>query len=320
MIEAKAPGKLVLTGEYAVLAGAPALVMAIDRHVTCRINPSRTGAWEFTSHGFEAHSIHSRDTLPNDPQNPAALAYHAIRHLRLDLATMPEHLKIEIDSRPCFHEGKKLGIGSSAACVVAVTAAFANLCDTTYTLGELLNIHRNLQGGSGSGLDVATSHHGGVIRFQNGELQAANIPDDFNHVFVYPGSSAQTRKLVQRFNDWRKIERLPQELLRLIDVATTVADPATNFYENVTEYISALRALDAAAKIGIFSEEHLRALTLAERLKVIYKPCGAGGGDIGVAMAPDPGALTAFKSAVTEQGFIAVPAEITKDGVQVRSD
>ena len=318
MIEAKAPGKLVLTGEYAVLAGAPALVMAIDRYVTCQIKPSVTGTWEFTSHGLEAHSIHSRDTLPKDPQHPAALAYQAIRHLRLDLATMPKHLKIKIDSRPCFYKGEKLGIGSSAACVVAVTAAFAKLCDTTYTLGELLNIHRNLQGGSGSGLDVATSHHGGVIRFQNGELEKAEIPKDFNYVFVYPGSSAQTQKLVKRFNDWRKIERIPKELQRLIEQATAVACPSTNFYESVTEYICALRALDEAAKIGIFSEEHLHALTLAERLNVIYKPCGAGGGDIGVAMAADPGALTAFKSEITEQGFIVVPAEITKNGVEVR--
>ena len=31
-MKARAPGKIVLTGAYAVLAGAPALVIAVDRH------------------------------------------------------------------------------------------------------------------------------------------------------------------------------------------------------------------------------------------------------------------------------------------------
>jgi phosphomevalonate kinase len=34
---ASAPGKLILTGEYAVLFGAPALVMAVDRRATVQI-------------------------------------------------------------------------------------------------------------------------------------------------------------------------------------------------------------------------------------------------------------------------------------------
>ncbi|HEY6036147.1 MAG TPA: hypothetical protein VIV58_17845, partial [Kofleriaceae bacterium] len=39
---ATAPGKLILTGEYAVLDGAPALVVAVNRRVTAR---RRTGPY-----------------------------------------------------------------------------------------------------------------------------------------------------------------------------------------------------------------------------------------------------------------------------------
>ena len=37
MIVASAPGKAVVSGEYAVLAGAPALIAALDRRVTCTL-------------------------------------------------------------------------------------------------------------------------------------------------------------------------------------------------------------------------------------------------------------------------------------------
>ena len=37
---AEAPGKLVILGEYAVLTGAPALVLAVDRYCRAEIAPS----------------------------------------------------------------------------------------------------------------------------------------------------------------------------------------------------------------------------------------------------------------------------------------
>ena len=44
---ATAPGKLILTGEYAVLDGAPALVVAIDRRVVARRRVSPRGSSPF---------------------------------------------------------------------------------------------------------------------------------------------------------------------------------------------------------------------------------------------------------------------------------
>ena len=52
MIEVSAPGKLVVSGEYAVLTGAPALVAAVDRRVTCTLAPRHSGGWRFVSTGF----------------------------------------------------------------------------------------------------------------------------------------------------------------------------------------------------------------------------------------------------------------------------
>jgi phosphomevalonate kinase len=50
---ARAPGKLVALGEYAVLDGAPAVVLAIDRYVEASIEPSTDGRCRLTTRSSE---------------------------------------------------------------------------------------------------------------------------------------------------------------------------------------------------------------------------------------------------------------------------
>ena len=49
MLVARAPGKLVALGEYAVLDGAPAVVLALDRYVEAAIEPSADGLCRLTT-------------------------------------------------------------------------------------------------------------------------------------------------------------------------------------------------------------------------------------------------------------------------------
>ena len=316
LVHTSAPGKLVLAGEYAVLAGAPAVVAAVDRRVTCRIDARDAGGWAFRSHGFDAVSRHRRDALPDVAGDPATLAHHAIRRLGVDTQALPQHLVIEIDSRPCFHDGAKLGLGSSAAATVAVAGAMAHIAGRDCNLNQLLAIHRDLQGASGSGLDVAAAFRGGVIGYQAGEAWSIQFSSSVRYVFVYLGWSTETREFVRRFNDWRR-DGEPLELRHLVERAQAVAEAGGSFLEPLAEYVDALRVLDRAAGIGIFSEPHRAAARLARRHGVLYKPCGAGGGDMGVALSEDGDALEAFRTAVGQAGLEVVPAEIDRCGLAV---
>ena len=314
-IEATAPGKQVLTGEYAVLVGAPALAAAVDRRVTCRITPATEGDWSFVCHGYEARAAHRRDELPDS--GPAALARFALTSLDIDPRTLPAHLRIEIDSRPFYQDREKLGFGSSAACAVAITAALAGLARVTApTLQHALATHRSWQGGAGSGVDVAASYCGGVIRYQDGRPQKARLPSNIHHTFVFTGVGADTRVLVRRFDAWRG-DGLPPELRDLVRAASAIADSPSSFLDLLAEYIDALIAMDRAARIGIFSPQHLLAMRLAKEFGVLYKPCGAGG-DMGMGVARDPGALAAYRRRIEGEEFLVVPTEISRHGQQVR--
>ena len=82
-------------------------------------------------------------------------------------------------------------------------------------------------------------------------------------------------------------------------------------------YTAALRALDDVAHLGIFSAAHRLLSGLAEDHGVVYKPCGAGGGDLGMAFAIDTRALESFERAARAAGFKRLPLELDEHGITV---
>lgn len=317
-IRASAPGKLVLSGEYAVLVGAPALVAAVDRRVTCTLAPRCRGGWRFASTGFEAQAVLSRaQMLRAAPTTLAGIARRV-----LPAAALPEHLHVAVDSAPCFHDGAKLGVGSSAATVVALAGALAALGGEMPTLDALYDLHGALQGG-GSGLDVAAAVTGGVIRFQERRIAPARLPQGLHVVFVFVGTSSRTPELVARFDAWRTLPgRRTRALEQLADAAQGVTDCTANaesFVVALGEYALALERLDRAARIGIFDAGHRRAAHIAAGCGVAYKPCGAGGGDTGFAASTSAADAEAFAHEVENAGLIVLKMEFSPDGLDVRS-
>ncbi len=313
-IEASAPGKLVVSGEYAVLAGAPALVAAVDRRVTCVLSPREAGGWHFVSRGFVGdETLSKEDVFRTPPTVVAGIARRAIAE-----AVAPRHLHIAIDSSPCYRHGVKLGVGSSAALVTAVAAAFGALGDDMPRLSDLYDIHADLQGG-GSGLDIAAAVTGGVIRFQHRRASPARLPAGLHTMFVFVGASTRTSDLVDKFETWRG-GSVPPALERLAAAAAEVADCTVNaetFVAALGDYADVLERFDRAARIGILGPGHVRARKLAADRGVVYKPCGAGGGDTGMAVAVDAAALAAFGRDVETEGLTMVPMEISPNGVTV---
>jgi len=317
-VESSAPGKLVLSGEYAVLAGAKALVAAVDRRVVCLLHRRNEADWSFKSRGYFFESSHTADELFRDlpDEDPARF----IAHLSTPNA-LPRHAAVTIDSSPFYLRKQKLGIGSSAAVTVALGNALAALDGHEMGVERLQQAHRTFQRGVGSGLDVAAAYRGGVILYQNNQAETHGIDPNVHYGFVFAGESTQTPRMIARFNEWRG-ETTPASLAELVSAANGVVEAslkANAFMSCMKDYIGALVQLDQDAQIGIFGPGHKAAMGLAERHGVLYKPCGAGGGDMGVAFSTEDGALTRFKRDVEEQGLNVVRLEIEDDGVQVRT-
>ena len=326
-IHTLAPGKVVLWGEYAVLAGAPAAIMAVNRYARVRLTPATS--LQITAEGFLGPGIHAPTT--NFTQLAVAqMAETTLQQLAFDQYPYPVHL--HTDSRDLYQAAasnqaataqmkpQKLGLGSSAAVCVATYLALCTLLDHRPQLAEALVIHRNFQNGSGSGLDIATSWHGGTISFQtsaklqNNAAKPLTLPKDLHWSLYFTGLSSATPTMLRSFAQWRA-----QGQTHVLEDLCRYSADLTNHctLAQLITYTQCLVELDQQAQLNIFTHEHRQLATIAVDMGLVYKPCGAGGGDIGMVFSDDPERLANFDNQALQTGAVKLDVEIAQHGVRV---
>ncbi|HEY3821617.1 MAG TPA: hypothetical protein VGL81_30830 [Polyangiaceae bacterium] len=272
-----APGKLVLTGAYAVLEGAPAIVAAVDRYAVVDVS---------APDDVDVRALHDQD-------------------------------------------GRKLGLGSSAASMVASQGARAlargeDLGDPRVRGSIFQGVreaHAHEQRG-GSGVDVAAAVHGGVLRYatdgEEASIRAIELPPRVVLRAFWSGSSARTSELRARVDALRARSPLALARLRLLAaVAASAVDAgdARAFVRAASDYGRALDVLGRAADAPIVLRAFAELAGLADPHDAAFLPSGAGGGDVAVwlALAPPP---ASFVDRAGELGMRPLPLTVDRGGVR----
>ncbi len=352
-VEATAPGKVFLLGEYAVALGGPAIVATVNRRLGCRAKRSAgTGRLTIRA-GAETYRgrLHDENVadVPTGCRFVAAAARVSVRHLQMRDVDLDYETWSDLD-----RDGPKVGLGGSAACVAAVTAATHALAgeDETAALERAalgVAAHRLAQGG-GSGADVVASTLGG-IQWITG-LDASDVPKTVGQctvsaairaeALVLPselaldvvgtGESASTGPRIRRF-----VERATSEApagassRRILRSWSAGMGTAVDEFRDACEAASPSRALDAVrlartllgrlgavAGIRIWTGPLRRACeTLGAETALAIKPSGAGGGDCAVAIGA-AGLREPLRQAWREAGLQPLEAEVSPDGARVR--
>ena len=337
-IVASAPGKLVLLGEYAVLAGAPALVLAVERRGRAALAPSGSHCWEIISPtlGLQARFHLQHDEAIWHGPAPAELVWVATLLARFPQVDRLHPCRIELDS-DAFYLGRpgartKLGLGSSAALAVALLGALHALANVAPpTLGEAIAAHRAIQHGHGSGIDIAASLAGGMSRFQlTGDAARADpttLPEGVGWACVYSGHPASTRAMLGTVAAWR--EREPTTYAQYMHGLATIssrgidalaAHDAAAFLSCLHDYATVLARFGEAAGVDIVSRGHRAIATIAADCGCVYKSCGAGGGDIGVTFAVEDTRLREFSERALRAGYPVIGLEADPKGLEVVSN
>ena len=293
-MKARAPGKLVLSGAYAVLEGVPALVTAVDRFVIA-----------------DAARPAERVT----PEVKAALGELAAPWFDASALREGEH---------------KLGIGSSAAILVASLAA--RLVAKHGALGDselvervfapALAAHARAQGG-GSGVDVAAAAYGGTLCYRRTAhapvVARVTLPRAVVIETWWSGEPATTSELVGRVHGLRA--RDPETFATLLgaqaDAArraerAVLAGDAPGFVSALHGQRAALAALGRAAGADIVTAAAARLAAAASPAAVL--PAGAGGGDVLLHVGLEPSTAD-FHAVAAELGHRLVPLGLHARGV-----
>jgi phosphomevalonate kinase len=305
----QAPGKVLLIGEYAVLEGGPAVVAAINRRAVGQF----------------------MDAL--DPESPliAEAVGVTIAALGDRGAALPPG-SVLVDSAELSSDGKKLGLGSSAATAVAAVGAMLEFAGVPLASnGDLLfsladTAHRRAQGGIGSGADVAAATHGGLLSYMRpgggvpvirklGPLTAVEL------VVFSTGEPSSTVDRLRAVNDLG--QRAPEqhrwliaELRRAAEtfIESMILNDARGIIAATRSAAQVMSALGRAAEVAISTPTLSKLEKLAEELGGAAKPSGAGGGDVGVAFLPDRTAAAAFSVRAPALGVQVLDLAIDHEG------
>lgn len=187
-----APGKIILSGEHAVVYGKPALALAVDRRMRVSFEPDRLPriSWHTGEHShslgldrfsglrrrldsyFERY-MRGELSIGQILRKPGELVFYAVDMARVlsGLEQLPKG-RVRIDSEIPIGAG----MGSSAALIACLLKLFGRFDSRDDLIRQVRHCER-LQHGRGSLIDAATVCSGGLVRVQEDRIEASALPE-----------------------------------------------------------------------------------------------------------------------------------------------
>lgn len=327
-----APGKLFLAGEYSVLWGGVARVLAVGPRVRAyvRRRPDRR------VDVLLAEGRLSGSTTPLGARwdsTPTASFHFVARTIDLAMRAVAQDgpgFSIAFEASPTAN-GQKLGFGSSArACVLAAEACRTVMGASFDALKLALVAHASAQGGKGSGADVAACFAGDVVRYRKADvsalIEAGNrggfggalssappvdvwrvMPPRLPMLYVFSGQSASTPSLISEVERTLDVEGRQRFVLQSDALGGQLEEAlARGDFPGARAAATELQAL--LFSLGPTKTPGLeRALALAASAGCAGKQSGAGGGDGCLIFAPDEQARAAVKEMFEARDMLALP-------------
>lgn len=280
-LTASAPGSIMMTGEHAVVYGAPAIVCAIEQRIRIRVSTRAD------------REIHIESALAAHHTDLATLADHP--QLRFLIAALRQNppasgLDIAIDS----DIDPTLGLGSSAAVTAAITALLYRLRGQN---PDLLALHRaayrtilTVQQ-RGSGADLAASLAGGIIAYQNRPFTVITpLPAPPSGLSLrYAGYKTPTAEVLARIAASATVD--PEYYRDLYDrmgassarsIAAAERGDWADFYHELNQY------QEHMTELGVCDHTQAEHLAAARPQAHAVKISGSGLGDCILALADQP--------------------------------
>lgn len=308
-VKVSAPGKIILSGEHAVVYGCPAILTAINRRLTVLVTP------------FFKNKIITPE--------PPALAKFARDFVLKTLSKPKEKLKIKISSE--IPVG--CGMGSSAALAVAMTTALFKFFNQSFDKEKINEIAYEIekkQHGNPSGGDNTIVTYGGFLWYRKeAEFLKLFKPLNFNlerlpsFVLINTGRPVETTgEMVASVGKlYERNPRQTEEIFNEIEKTTKQLLIAFRQVDNkaVGEAIRENERL--LEELEIVSDSAKKIIREIEQEGGVAKICGAGGikKGSGIILAFHPEKKLPFAIA-RKRNLPAFEVKLGEEGVRVEKD
>ncbi|MDF2529465.1 MAG: putative phopshomevalonate kinase [Gammaproteobacteria bacterium] len=292
-LTARAPAKLIISGEHAVVHGCPALAIAVNRYSDTTVS----------SHSMP-HVLFDLVNLPHKRQR----TLKALRQLKSrlhnsynaflrgekgirDVLKKPFELleyttsnlidKLDIDPKQGLniHTHSTIptgcGMGSSAAAIVSTNYALARFLNREISPQDLQSLNlaaENLQHGKSSGLDLYISSHGGCHYFQQGQAESRNLPNfSLKIINTGPPQSSTGECVNHTFGP------LKSEILRQAFTEVTKRVDSAWQEQNLEQFMQGIKDNHRLlCQLGVVPPNIQSLIAELEGLGAAAKVCGAG--------------------------------------------
>lgn len=312
----------MLSGEYAVLDGAPAICMAVNRRARVVIADIDSAWSEVRAPGFTDSVGRFKSVNGRIQWQDGQTSFEVVDAVLNAAGLEPtDAMSIDMNTSEFIDPAmqRKIGIGSSAAITVALCAAVGNSTDLAVLTTLAQRAHADLQKGAGSGVDIACSLSGGLIeyRMEGASVTTLKWPEGLSYRLLWTGIAASTRE---------KLSKLAASVSQpsragLVSASESLAlawqsSDAKQLIAEYRDYCQQLHQFSVDHELGIFDAGHAELWHAASTAGLTYKPCGAGGGDIGILLGMDAAKLDAFTGKYSVICSV-LDCEISQTGVRI---
>lgn len=354
LVTVKAPGKLFLVGEYAItFPYQSAVVFAVDKYVTVtaehidspkiNIKSDQLGTLTMSFNQLQA-------VVSSDNWQLVKKTLQVLYKFHFKTIDAYQGITINIDSDLTF-QGRKLGLGSSAAVVIAIIKAFDQVFSLNlsklkqFKLGVLTMLSLP-QFANGSMADVAIATYGHVLAYRKFddtvikqmladglgyqtilnkswhglEIKMLSWPDTWQIAVGWTGSPADTQKMLGKAVSSENLIRAKETLSLATQplISEFILAVETSHFEKMSQSLisNATGISSYAEQVGInyLTTSLITAINVSSSLNIPAKVSGAGGGDNVIAITTNNEDKEKLHAAWTQNGIIPLPLHIATLG------
>lgn len=351
----RTPGKLFIAGEYAVLEpGHRTIVVAVNRFMKVTINESKQNWLSLPQLGIDYVTWNASDeevtfNVTNEKLSFVGNTLKIFNRYLCELSMEQKPLSLTITSELDDQSGRKYGLGSSAAIVVAVTTALNAIYQLKLSQNEIFKlsaiVHYITQG-NGSCADIAASTYGGwtcysafdpawLIRELNNrvslqelldkqwpylELESILPPSSLKLCVGWTKQEARTSSMIEwiqqlKVTNPKRYERFLQSSAQAMEL---IID---GFKQNIEVAAikglqlnrNALRTLGKDAGVLVETPQLEKLIEIANQFGA-GKTSGAGGGDCGIAFVQGETLVDPLQQKWVESSIMPLDLQVTKTG------